>query len=134
VSVSVAGPSVTLTLANLDRSHGDVVVFEARAEGVDLLASMWVETLYGDAIDSFAAGLARDFRGWDGTRTWKSFRGELELRATHTGRVVELAWTLHHPGPAWESPGFWDCTVRTFVTPGEELRRFSADVAEFLVS
>nr|WP_239070663.1 DUF6228 family protein [Amycolatopsis sp. SID8362] len=115
-----------MTLADLDRSEGDLLWFTARAEGDGLSAAVSVETLHGDSLDTFAAGLDRDFRGWPGTRTWTSFRGDLELRATHTGHVVELVWTLRRHE--------WECTVRTPVTPGEELRRFSADVAEFLVS
>ncbi|MBE1500854.1 hypothetical protein H4696_007954 [Amycolatopsis lexingtonensis] len=127
MTVSVAGPGVTLTLADLDRSEGDLIYFTARAEGDGLSATVSVETLYGDSLETFAAGLDRDFGGWAGARTWTSFRGDLELRATHAGRVVELVWTLRRPG-------CWECTVRTLVTPGEELRRFSADVADFLVS
>ncbi|RSD13230.1 DUF6228 family protein [Amycolatopsis eburnea] len=126
MTLVVPGAGVTLTLVDLDRSERDLVWFTARAEGDGLSAEVSVETLHGDSLDTFAAGLDRDFRGWTGTRTWTSFRSDLELSAAHTGRVVELVWTLRRHG--------WECTVRTPVTPGEELRRFSADVAEFLVS
>jgi hypothetical protein len=78
-------------------------------------AAVSIETLHGDGLES-------------------DFRGDLELRATHGGRSVELAWTLHGLEPAGGGPRPWSCTVRTFVTPGEELRRFSADVSDFLAT
>ena len=79
-------------------------------------------------------GLERDFRGWPGERVWVSFRGDLELRASHTGGVVELAWTLRGPESVADRARHWECVARTFVTPGEELRRFSADVTAFLAT
>lgn len=134
MSFSAVGPGGTLTLTDLDASEGDLVFFAARAEGAGLAASVSVETLHGDGLGSFAAGLDRDFRGWPGERVWTSFRGDLELRATHHGHSVELAWTLHGLEPAGGGPGPWSCTVRTWVTPGEELRRLGADLAEFLAT
>jgi hypothetical protein len=134
VSVSAVGQGVTLTLTDLDASEGDLVYFTARAEGAGLAASVSVETLHGDDLDVFAAGLDRDFRGWPGERVWKSFRGDLELRATHTGRSVELAWTLRGLELRADRARPWDCVVHTFLTPGEELRRFSVDLAEFLAT
>ncbi|MFJ9780975.1 DUF6228 family protein [Amycolatopsis sp. NPDC101161] len=123
-----------MTLADLGRLDGDVVYFAARAEGGGMSTAVSVETLHGDGLETFAAGLESDFRGWPGERVWKSFRGDLELHATHGGRSVELAWTLHGLEPAGGGARPWSCTVRTFVTPGEELRRFSADVAGFLAT
>ncbi|MEA5358673.1 DUF6228 family protein [Amycolatopsis sp., V23-08] len=90
MTVSVEGPGVTVTLSNLDRSEGDLVVF--------------------------------------------SVRGDLELRAVHTGGVVELAWTLRGPESVLDRARHWECVARTFLTPGEELRRFSADVTAFLAT
>ncbi|MCR6487263.1 DUF6228 family protein [Amycolatopsis sp. OK19-0408] len=132
MTFSVAGQGVTLTLTGFDASEGDLVYFTARAEGADMAASVSVQTLHGDGLAAFAAGLDEDFRGWPGVRVWTSSRGELELRATHDGRVVGLEWTLRYPGPDWEPVDFWTCTVRTHLTPGEDLRRFSADLAQFL--
>jgi hypothetical protein len=134
VSFSAAGPGGTVTLTDLDASEGDLVYFLARAEGAGLAASVSVQTLHGDGLGSFAAGLDRDFRGWPGERVWTSLRGDLELRATHTGRSVELAWTLHGHSQSLAERRSWACTVWTRVTPGEELRRFSADLAEFLAT
>lgn len=134
MTVSLSGPGVTLTLADLDASEGDLVCFTARAEGPGLTASVSVMTLHGDGLGSFAAGLERDFRGWPGERVWTSIRADLELRATHHGRSVELAWTLQGREPVLDETRPWSATVRTVVTPGEELRRFSADVAEFLAT
>lgn len=132
MSVSFTGPGGTLTLTDLDASEGDLVFFRARAEGAGLSASVSVETLHGDGLAVFAAGLDRDFRGWPGERAWRSYRGDLELCATHHGRAVELAWTVHGPEVGWDEPRPWSCTVRIRIVPGEELRRFSADLAEFL--
>ncbi|VVJ15405.1 Uncharacterised protein [Amycolatopsis camponoti] len=134
MTVFLAGPGVTLTLTDLDASEGDLVYFTARAEGNGLAASASVMTLHGDGLGPFTAGLERDFRGWSGERVWQSARADLGLRATHHGRAVELAWTLQGREPIHDETRPWAVTVRTFVTPGEELRTFGAEVAEFLAT
>jgi hypothetical protein len=35
-----------------------------------------------DGLDGFWRELARDWRGWEGTRSWRSLEGDLELSAT----------------------------------------------------
>ncbi|WIX84079.1 DUF6228 family protein [Amycolatopsis carbonis] len=115
------------------RPHDDALgLFGARVEAPGLSASLEVETLNGDGLDSFVQSLGNDFRGWTDERIWASFRGDLELRASHSGRLIWLSWTLRFPEPTEEDPAVWTATVRVHLTPGEDLRVFNSDVAAFL--
>ena len=50
-----------------------------------------------DSLPQFLTGLAADWRGWEGERTWKSLESDVELTATHDGRgTVALVVTLRN--------------------------------------
>ena len=53
-----------------------------------------------DGLDQFWRELAEDWRGWEGTRSWRSLEGELELSAT-SDRLghVELEVRLDEGAP-----------------------------------
>lgn len=108
-----------------------LVLLVVSVEEVGLSASITVHTLNGDGLDDFLAGLDKDFRGWPGGRRWKSYEGDLELEAVHTGRTVLLAWTLRFPSPAEESWD-WQATVRVAITPGEDLKNLASAVSAML--
>lgn len=115
------------------RPHGDaLVVFTVRAEAPGLAATIGIETLHGDGLADFVHALDQDFRGWTGDRIWTSLRGDLQLRATHHGAVITMAWTLRFPEPAEQDPGIWETTVRVNLNPGEDLRTFSSDLTAFM--
>jgi hypothetical protein len=128
------GPAGTFVkLHGCSRPHDDaLVVFGVQAEAPGLSADIGVETLYGDGLAEFVQGLNNDFRGWTGERVWRSFRGDLELRAVHSGQLIWLSWTLRFPEPAEEDPGTWNTTIRVHLNPGEDLNALSADVSAFL--
>jgi Family of unknown function (DUF6228) len=61
-------------------------------------------------LGEFFGGLAREWRGWDGERTWESLEGEVALRATHdrVGHVrlaVELVDRSGDIGYSWSARG-----------------------------
>jgi hypothetical protein len=54
-------------------------------------------------LDDFFAGLAADWRGWEGMRAWEGMEGGLELRCVHDGIAhAQVEVTLHHlSGADW---------------------------------
>jgi hypothetical protein len=104
-----------------------------RAEG--LVCDLPVESLGGDGLDTFLAGLVQDWKGWPDTRHWKTVFGELRIEATHRGRVVELLFVLAVPYRAGE-PGLPDLELRLRidVAPGESLSALAAGAARLAPS
>ncbi|MBT2393290.1 permease [Streptomyces sp. ISL-1] len=93
----------------------------ARIEAVTM--SAWDGAGY---LTEFLDGLARDFRGWEGERSWTN--NELVVAATFgSGGHVHLSWTLR----AGVFSSGWECTVTTVIEAGEELTAVAADVQEF---
>ncbi|MEV6381733.1 DUF6228 family protein [Streptomyces sp. NPDC051773] len=67
-------------------------------------------------LTEFLDGLARDFRGWEGVRSWVN--NELVVAATFgSGGHVCLSWTLR----ADVLSSGWEHTVTTVIDAGEEL-------------
>jgi hypothetical protein len=81
-------------------------------------------------LHQFVDGLAADFRGWSGTRSWVA--NDLELAATfHSGGHVELRWTLR----SWASrQDPWEASVTTWLESGQQMTMLAADVRAFLTS
>jgi Family of unknown function (DUF6228) len=124
-------PAATIRLCDWSRTDAYEVEFAVVAVDDDLRArtgpvtmSDWSST---GRLDDFLHGLARDFRGWAGERSWVN--NQLVVTAVFaTGGHVHLGWTLR-PGFA---PGDWHCTVTTVLEAGEELTTVATDVREFL--
>jgi Family of unknown function (DUF6228) len=115
------------------RPHDDALVsFSVQVEAPGLRAEAGIETLQGDGLVEFVRGLDESYLGWPGTRTWSSFRRDLRLEAVHTGGAVVLAWTLVFPEPSEGPAAIWEATVRVQISPGEDLKQLSSDVAAFL--
>lgn len=118
--------SVVLLLPS--RPFDDVIVdFEVHIDAPGLTVRGWTRSLSGDGLDDFVKSLDADFGGWQGVRFWRSMEGDLTIEASHTGHHVALVvslWRDHH-GDAWK------VSVPAQVLPGEDLRRFSADVETF---
>ena len=65
--------------------------------GSELAGLVYDETalsLKGEGLDAFLAGLARDWRGWNGVRTWDALEDGISVRATHHGKRVELLFIV----------------------------------------
>jgi hypothetical protein len=103
-----------------------VFAVEAVADGVRARLENVTVTVWDD-MSEFFAGLARDFRGWEGERVWTS--NHLVLTATFgSGGHVHLDWTLR----SGFFPGDWKCTVTTVIEAGEGMTAVAADLREFL--
>jgi hypothetical protein len=93
-----------------------------------LSCSRHVITDRGDGLDSFFAGLARDWRGWEGVRRWHAMDGDFTVEARHTGIRVQITFTI----PAGPFAGPWAVAFSVTGDPGEQLDRIADDVAELL--
>lgn len=71
--------------------------------------------------------MVSDFRGWKGTRLWRTWDGDFSIEASHTGHHVVLVVSLSSD----YGPDAWKVVVPAMVLPGEELRQLSADVDAF---
>ena len=104
------------------------VVVRLRVPGLD--ASLRVPAHYATGFDELAAfvsGLASDWRGWQGERTYESLEHDLRLTATHDGHIrllVQLRET--------SVPDGWSATGVVQLDPGEEMTRAAQDVAALL--
>ncbi len=103
--------------------------FLVRARGERLSVEVSVRTWAGDGLDVFLDGLAEDFRGWEGARTWRSLERDLTLSATHSARgYVHLTWGLHD-GPASDE---WHFEATTVHAAGEDMRTLAAEIRAFV--
>jgi hypothetical protein len=95
-TVQSRDPGASLTLRSHDR---DYVIAALRHSGLDAAAR--VGTYLSGGLADFFAGLAAEWRGWRGRRTWSSLEDELTLAAEsdRTGHVY-LRVHLHDGSPA----------------------------------
>ena len=99
-----------------------------RVGGLD--ASWRVSSHYATGFDElvgFFQGLAADWRGWSGERTYESMEHELRLTARHDGHV-RIAVQLHQSS----LPDGWSASGAFRVDPGEEMTRAAENVTELL--
>lgn len=99
-------------------------------EGPELRASRQVYEGWSGGFESlatFLTGLAEDWRGWAGTREYRSIEGDLHIAATHDGHV-NLKVLL------WEStqPDGWRVEAAVRLDAGEQLARAAADVSDLV--
>ncbi|MFI6855635.1 DUF6228 family protein [Streptomyces sp. NPDC050416] len=127
--------AISLRFHQLTRSfpeeHDDLMCdFLVTAQGESARIEVMVRTWDGDGLGIFLAELAEDFRGWNGTRTWRSLEDDLTLAAEHAGSHVRLTWGLHVPLP----DGEWRFEMTTSHAPGEDMRRLAIEMRTFLES
>ncbi|MFF8938006.1 DUF6228 family protein [Streptomyces paradoxus] len=104
--------------------------FLVTAQGEAARIEIMVKTWGGDGLDAFLAELAEGFRGWIGTRTWRSLDGDLTLAAEHAGSYVRLTWGLHDRFPDDER----HFEMTTIHAPGEDMRSLAIEMRTFLGS
>lgn len=75
----------------------------------------------------FFEEIEREWRGWNGDRTWESLEGDLRIEARHAHGHVQLRVTLRHLVPDWGRSG-WSATADLTVDPGEELSQIVRDL------
>ncbi|MCA8950033.1 MAG: hypothetical protein KDE27_11055 [Planctomycetes bacterium] len=94
--------------------------------GAGLAAEASVYAYRGETIAEYCAGLARDWRGFDGVRSWASLESELEIDAASDG-VGHLAVTVRlilDPQRQWRVEG-------VLVVEAGDLERLRAEAAAF---
>jgi len=82
---------------------------------------------FRDLIEFFEQ-MASDWRGWDGSRAYKSLEHDLRLEATHEGSHIRLDVTLHQSS----QPDGWRVSATLRLEPGEQLSRAAVDVRALL--
>ncbi|MER6628985.1 DUF6228 family protein [Streptomyces sp. NPDC000987] len=127
--------AISLRFHQLTRSFpeecGDLMRdFLVTAQGESARIRVMVRTWDGDGLDVFLAELAEEFRGWNGTRTWRSLEDDLTLAAEHEGSHVRLTWGLHGHPP---NDG-WHFEMTTIHAPGEDMRNLAIEMRAFLES
>lgn len=82
----------------------------------------------GDGIAAYLTALTESFRGWEGVLTWRSLESQLRIDAEwQTGGHVSLAFAM--------TPSVydhWTLVATVTLEAGEELARFTQDLAAFL--
>ncbi|MEU6687223.1 DUF6228 family protein [Streptomyces sp. NPDC046832] len=127
--------TISMRFHQLTRSfpeeHDDAMRdFLVTAQGESARIEVMVRTWDGDGLDVFLAELAEEFRGWNGTRTWRSLEGDLTLAAEHAGSHVRLTWGLQAGLPDDE----WRFEMTTIHAPGEDMRSLAIEMRTFLES
>ena len=80
--------------------------YVARLIAAEVQAEAPIYHYGGDFLGEFLSALARDWRGWDGERTWSSLEGTLTLRASmsRTGQVL-FAVAINERAGTWRVSG-----------------------------
>ena len=106
-----------------------MVEYTVRLSGNGLTAEALVLSLEtaGHGLPAFIEGLAEDFRGWEGTRTWENADHDLGVEATWSARGhVSLRW--------WITPSVydkWTASVEVEVEAGAEMSALARDLLAF---
>ena len=117
-----------LTFGDVQRAPDGVVLsMVVAAELNGLTARREVVSHYKNGFNDLAlffTDLAEHWRGWSGTKNYRSVEGDLLLQADHTGSHVELHFTLQDP----EFHNSWSAWGKLTLDAGEELTRVSEDL------
>ncbi len=117
-----------------DRSSFDAVsvryAVELRAPGLTARVNEIVAWIWDSDLSVFLQGLAADYRGWPGERSWQTSNRDLTVSAVfRTGGYVGLTWALR-PWP--QAAGGWGASVTTWLEAGEQMTSLTADLRAFL--
>jgi hypothetical protein len=134
VTVRCLDSDTVVRLYNRWRPDKDSIHYaiEACAPGLSARIDETVAAGWDPAPDlpTYFEGLAEDFRGWPGERSWHSLERDLTISAVfRSGGHVGLTWNLR-PWPA--KHGGWNVTVTTWQEAGEQMTALAADVRDFL--
>jgi hypothetical protein len=117
--------------------YGDGHVYSADVEiHADGLTARTTATLLArfEHVDlaSFFAGLASDWRGWEGHRRWEALEQEMAIDAWHDGRAnVMIAVTVRRSEAAYADDA-WSARVVFTVEAGEQLSAVAVDIGSLL--
>lgn len=125
-------PHCVVRLSDRQFIDADETVFtiEAQADGLQAMIPYATVAIWDGAGDmaTFVQGLADDFRGWEGDRTWHT--NQLTLTAAfHSGGHVELTWKLRPWSPQQAA---WEASLTTWIEGGQQLTSLASDLRAFL--
>lgn len=108
---------------------------EIRADGVTACTTATLSVEPGGIdLAGFVAGLAADWRGWDGKRRWQALEREMEIEAWHDGRAhVRLAILVRRPKRACADDA-WSARLVFTIEAGEELATLARGIISLLES
>ena len=125
----MADRQVRLAFSTFQRLDHYTCGFIFTGDAADLSARVTVITeTAGDDLPGFVRELSENFRGWTGTRMWRSLEDQLRIDATwRSGGHVDLAFHLrpsvyHH----------WTATIEITLEAGEELRNLGEELLIFM--
>lgn len=107
-----------------DRSGSGLDLLRAAVKAPDLQCNHAALSWNGDGLGAFFQDLARDWRGWEGTRTWDALEHGMSIEATHLGRVVKLLFVLRRD----YKPDAWELRLPIEIAPGESLARAASEI------
>lgn len=127
----IGDPDDGLSLRAEDRDENGypvAVVATLRTPGLEATetVSQHYATGFDDLVEFFAS-LERDWRGWDGPKSYSSVEGDLTITASHNGRIrliVRLRQSTIADG--------WDTSAVLRLDPGEQLSRVVTDLRQTL--
>lgn len=85
-------------------------------------------SLSGDALGEFLDGLAKNFAGRTGTRSWRSLEDQLRVEA-EWGNRGQVTLLIRLRPRAYDPP--WDPAITTVVEAGAEMQTLAREVATF---
>jgi hypothetical protein len=117
---------------------GDGYVYRAKvevsAEGIAACTSATLSTTSAKEVDLavFFAGLAADWRGWQGKRHWEALEQEMAIDAWHDGRAnIMIAVTVRQPKIAYAEEA-WSARVVLTLEAGEQFAAVADEIASLL--
>lgn len=118
-----------MSLSDVEWDGGVATSVEVTINVPGLLATnrVWSHGGFADLL-RFFEGMADDWRGWDGERSYESLEGDLRLSARHDGHmrlVVELR--------EWTGPTGWTARADLILDPGEEATQTASSLRSLLV-
>lgn len=125
-TLTLAGKYATVTLGDYDAEDAYIAKYQVTIRADGLTANQVVtDSAGGNTLPRFLEGLAADFRGWDGGRTWRALEDQLVVVAKWQSLGhVELRFELR---PNTFAP--WSATATVMLEAGEQMRRAAADLA-----
>jgi hypothetical protein len=113
----------------------DTIATELHEQGMTASTVAEIEGIYADSattLSGFVGGLAADWRGWNGIRTWTAMKRKLAIDAQHDGRGrVSLGVTLRAAGLDVDDTA-WSARAVFVLEAGEEMTRFAAELTHVL--
>jgi len=108
---------------------------EVRADGMTARTTAILRDVFDPVnLASFFAGLASDWRGWEGKRHWEALEQGMAIEAWHDRRAnVMIAVTVRQPQMAYADDA-WSARVVFTVEAGEQLTTVSENIASLLAA